>query len=111
VNCEEATKLMDGYLNGELDPITSQSIEQHWRDCPNCDHAFKTRGSLINSCFQQREPLTTKRPPRYGGEFNPRFEKKSPTGRCAMSRAMLSRCSQEGSQSRAPFFWEHHGIA
>ena len=26
MNCEEATKLMDGYLDGELDPITSQTI-------------------------------------------------------------------------------------
>src|SRR5437660_3973923 len=47
MNCEEATKLMDGYLDGELDPITSQTIEQHLRDCPNCDQAYKTHGSLI----------------------------------------------------------------
>ena len=32
--CEEAIKLMDGYLDGELDPMTSQKIEQHLRDCP-----------------------------------------------------------------------------
>jgi len=47
MNCEKATKLMDGYLDGELDPITSQTIEQHLRDCPNCDQAYKTHGSLI----------------------------------------------------------------
>src|SRR5438128_5420434 len=47
MNCEEATKLMDGYLDGELDPITSQTIEQHLRDCRNCDQAYKTHGSLI----------------------------------------------------------------
>jgi mycothiol system anti-sigma-R factor len=47
MNCEEATKLMDGYLDGELDPITSQTIEQHLRDCPNCDQAYKAHGSLI----------------------------------------------------------------
>ena len=47
MNCEEAAKLMDGYLDGELDPITSQTIEQHLRDCPNCDQACKTHGSLI----------------------------------------------------------------
>jgi len=35
------------YLDGELDPITSQTIEQHLRDCPNCDQAYKTQGSLI----------------------------------------------------------------
>ncbi len=29
MNCEEATERMHGYLDGELDPITSQTIEQH----------------------------------------------------------------------------------
>jgi anti-sigma factor RsiW len=49
MNCEEATKLMDGYLDGELDPITSQAIEQHLRDCRNCDQAYQTHGSLIRA--------------------------------------------------------------
>jgi anti-sigma factor RsiW len=49
MNCEEATKLMDGYLDGELDPITSQAIEQHRRECRNCDQAYKTHGSLIRA--------------------------------------------------------------
>ena len=49
MNCEEATKLMDGYLDGELDPITNQAIEQHLRECRNCDQAYKTHGSLIRA--------------------------------------------------------------
>jgi anti-sigma factor RsiW len=49
MNCEEATKLMDGYLDGELDPIISQTIEQHLRECHNCDQAYKTHGSLIRA--------------------------------------------------------------
>jgi anti-sigma factor RsiW len=49
MNCEEATKLMDGYLDGELDPITSQTIEQHLRQCLKCDQAYKTHGSLIRA--------------------------------------------------------------
>jgi len=49
MNCEEATKLMDGYLDGEVDPITSQAIEQHLRECRNCDQAYKTHGSLIRA--------------------------------------------------------------
>src|SRR6266487_1898008 len=49
MNCEEATKLMDGYLDGELDPITSQTIEQHLRECRNCDQAYKMHGSLIRA--------------------------------------------------------------
>ena len=49
MNCEEATKLMDGYLDGELDPITSQAIEQHLRECHNCDQAYKTQRLLIRA--------------------------------------------------------------
>jgi anti-sigma factor RsiW len=49
MNCEEATKLMDGYLDRELDPITSQTIEQHLRECPKCDQAYKIHGSLIHA--------------------------------------------------------------
>ena len=40
---------MDGYLDGELDPITNQAIEQHLRDCGRCDQAYKTHGSLIRA--------------------------------------------------------------
>ena len=47
MNCEEATNLMDGYLDGELDPITNQTIEQHLRECPKCNQAYKIHGSLI----------------------------------------------------------------
>src|SRR5438874_7334083 len=49
MNCEEATKLMDGYLDRQLDPITNQAIEQHLRECPKCDQAYKTHGSLIRA--------------------------------------------------------------
>jgi len=49
MNCEEATKLMDGYLDGELDPITNQTIEQHLRECQKCDEAYKTHSALIRS--------------------------------------------------------------
>ena len=49
MNCEEATRLMDGYLDGELDPITNQAIEQHLQDCPNCDRAYQGHRSLIRT--------------------------------------------------------------
>ena len=49
MNCEETTKLMDAYLDGELDPITSQTIEQHLQDCRNCDQAYEAHGSLIRA--------------------------------------------------------------
>src|SRR5438874_12974007 len=47
MDCREAIKLMDGYLDCELDPITSQTIEQHLRECGRCDQAYKMHGSLI----------------------------------------------------------------
>src|SRR5438270_6388234 len=49
MNCEEATAMMDSYLDGELDPITSQTIERHLLDCASCDQAYKTHGSLIRA--------------------------------------------------------------
>src|SRR6201984_3102820 len=49
MNCEETIKLMDGYLDGELDAITNQAIEQHLRECHNCDQAYKTQRSLIRA--------------------------------------------------------------
>src|SRR5947207_5157448 len=49
MNCEEATKLMDGYLDGELDPITSQTIEQHLRSCRNCEQAYQTHRALVRA--------------------------------------------------------------
>src|SRR6266705_2087219 len=49
MNCEEAIKLMDGYLDGELDPLTSQTIEQHLRDCRNCEQAYETHRALVRA--------------------------------------------------------------
>jgi anti-sigma factor RsiW len=49
MNCEEATELMDGYLDGELDPITSQAIEQHLQDCHNCEQAYKAHTALTHA--------------------------------------------------------------
>ena len=49
MNCKEAIKLMDGYLDGELDPITSQTIEQHLRECPNCEQRYMANRALVNA--------------------------------------------------------------
>src|SRR5437773_2914538 len=49
MNCEQATELMDGYLDGELDPITSKAIEQHLRDCHNCEQAYKAHTALSHA--------------------------------------------------------------
>jgi mycothiol system anti-sigma-R factor len=49
VNCKEVINLMDGYLDSELDPVTNQTVEQHLRDCPNCDRSYKAHGSLMRA--------------------------------------------------------------
>jgi mycothiol system anti-sigma-R factor len=49
MNCEEAINLIDGYLDGELDPITNQEIERHLRDCPACEQAYKTQRALVRT--------------------------------------------------------------
>jgi anti-sigma factor (TIGR02949 family) len=49
MNCEKATDLMDGYLDGELDPVTSQAIEQHLRDCRNCEKKYMANRTLIRA--------------------------------------------------------------
>ena len=40
---------MDGYLDSELDPVTSQTVEHHLRECPNCDQAYNAHGSLMRA--------------------------------------------------------------
>jgi anti-sigma factor RsiW len=40
---------MDGYLDGELDPISSQAIEQHLRDCRNCEQRYMANRKLIHA--------------------------------------------------------------
>jgi len=52
VNCQEITDLMDGYLDGELDPITSQKIEQHLRDCRKCKQTYEAHTALARAISQ-----------------------------------------------------------
>src|SRR5262249_32263753 len=49
MNCDEATKLMDVYLDGELDPFASQTIEQHLRDCRNCERSYESHTALSHA--------------------------------------------------------------
>src|SRR5467141_937056 len=49
MNCKQALDLMDGYLDGELDPVTSQAIEQHLRDCRNCEKKYTANRTLIRT--------------------------------------------------------------
>src|SRR5260221_104465 len=52
MNCEEIAHLMDGYLDGELDALTSQTIEQHLRDCPQCEQAYEVETAMAHAISQ-----------------------------------------------------------
>jgi mycothiol system anti-sigma-R factor len=49
MNCEEIANLIDGYLDGELDALTSQKIEQHLRDCRKCEQAYEVETALAHA--------------------------------------------------------------
>ena len=53
MNCQEITDLMDGYLDGELDALTNQKIEQHLRDCCTCQEAFEAHTALAHAITQR----------------------------------------------------------
>jgi mycothiol system anti-sigma-R factor len=52
MNCEEIADLMDGYLDGELDALTSQKIEQHLRGCPKCEQAYEVETAMAHAISQ-----------------------------------------------------------
>jgi mycothiol system anti-sigma-R factor len=49
MNCEEIANLMDGYLDGELDPVTNQEIERHLRDCRGCEQAYEAQRAIVHA--------------------------------------------------------------
>jgi mycothiol system anti-sigma-R factor len=49
MKCDEVIRLMDGYLDGELDAITNQEIELHLRECKACQQAYETQRSLVHA--------------------------------------------------------------
>jgi mycothiol system anti-sigma-R factor len=58
MNCEDAIKIMDGYLDGELDALTSQNIEQHLRECGRCRQGYEAQRVLVRM-IQSSAPYYT----------------------------------------------------
>ena len=52
MNCEEIKNLMDAYLDAELDPVTSQKVEQHLRDCRKCEQAHEVETAMAHAISQ-----------------------------------------------------------
>lgn len=54
--CKECLELLSDYLDGELDPQTSSSLEEHFQDCPPCIaflNTFKTSTNLCRETIRQ----------------------------------------------------------
>jgi mycothiol system anti-sigma-R factor len=49
MNCEEAINLVDGYFDGELDPVTNQEIERHLQTCQRCERMYATQRELVHA--------------------------------------------------------------
>ncbi|MDA0691331.1 MAG: zf-HC2 domain-containing protein [Nitrospinae bacterium] len=54
--CKECLELLSDYLDGELDPQTSSSLNEHFQDCPPCVaflNTFKTSTNLCRETIRQ----------------------------------------------------------
>ena len=52
MNCQEIANLKDAYLDGELDPVTSQKVEQHLRECGKCEQAYEAEAAMAHAISQ-----------------------------------------------------------
>src|SRR6187399_2379090 len=43
---------MDAYLDAELDPVTSQKVEQHLRECHKCEQAYEVETAMAHAISQ-----------------------------------------------------------
>jgi anti-sigma factor RsiW len=60
VNCQEVQTVIDGYVDGELDPIRNQEIEQHLQGCTGCSTVYHGHQALQTAV--EASPLYFKSP-------------------------------------------------
>ncbi|MGE5305254.1 MAG: anti-sigma factor family protein [Alphaproteobacteria bacterium] len=46
MDCKQAQKLIDGYMDGELDLVSNLEIERHFQECALCSQAYEDRQAL-----------------------------------------------------------------
>jgi mycothiol system anti-sigma-R factor len=63
--CEDLQLRLHGYLDGELDPITSTEVEQHMKDCPACAKAYENqlalRSVIANASLYAEAPASLRK--------------------------------------------------
>ena len=58
MKCEEAARLIDPYLDGELDLSTSLSLEEHLAGCPDCRAKLEAREALTTAVKEEMPRFT-----------------------------------------------------
>lgn len=53
MNCDQIRALVDGHTDRELDPVTSQRIEEHLRGCRDCSEVYRAHEMLARAIVEQ----------------------------------------------------------
>ncbi len=63
ITCKEITNLLADYLEGSLDPQTTQALKAHLADCRTCDNFLQTyqmTTSLLRHLGEEEVPAELK---------------------------------------------------
>ncbi len=52
MSCRDTIHLICWYLEGKLSKSVSQDIEEHLRDCPNCELVLRAATTTLDQYFQ-----------------------------------------------------------
>ncbi len=55
VTCRECTRLLDDFLDSNLDPETTRRLEEHLAECPPCVHFLNTYRSCSEMSHKLRD--------------------------------------------------------
>src|SRR5579859_5136015 len=53
MNCEQTRRLLDAYLDGELDLVRNLSVERHIKGCNDCSILYRNRQRLRDAISQE----------------------------------------------------------
>ena len=62
-DCKELFEKISEYLDGEADQITCEKIEEHIRECPECQTCFESLKKSVALCKElpnEEVPIETK---------------------------------------------------
>ncbi len=48
--CKDLFERISEYIDGEVDQITCEKIEEHFRDCPECKTCFESLKKSVSLC-------------------------------------------------------------